>query len=151
MEGGEGGDEMTELSDSGEWRAKYEYDPDPEMYLAVAHYANMREGTIAGTPEELEAAKAGGGRRGGRQSSTEGGEVMRCTFCGREDFAGCRGVCGPWEYDPPIDLEKARRGNLHAERISRECWRDASTRRAQTRVALAGFRAARQKAAKVTL
>jgi hypothetical protein len=76
---------------------------------------------------------------------------VRCTFCGREDFAGCRGMCGPWDYDPPIDLENGRRLNLHAERISRKCWLEACTRRAKTRVALARLRRAareRQKAAK---
>jgi hypothetical protein len=86
---------------------------------------------------------------------------MKCLFRGREIdsatdpeylawFAEITSKIAPYDYDPDIDLENGRRLNLQAERISLEYWRKACTRRAKTRVALAGFRRAakeRQKAA----
>jgi hypothetical protein len=66
---------------------------------------------------------------------------VKCAFCGRIDFPGCRGMCGEWEYEPEIDLENGRRLNLQSERISHS-WLAACERRARTRVARAGFRRA---------
>lgn len=66
---------------------------------------------------------------------------MKCSFCGRENFAGCRGMCGPW-FEPAMDLEAARRALKHDERVSLNMWRECATRRAKTRVARAGLKAA---------
>jgi len=96
----------------------------------------------------------------GVQGSTESeaaqwSDTMKCLFRGREIdsatdpeylawYAEITSKIAPYHYDPPYSLENGRRLNLQAERIDRNYWRSACTRRAQTRVAMARFKQQRK-------
>ena len=72
---------------------------------------------------------------------------MKCPHCGRELGALCQALCGPW-FEPEMDLDAAARSLKHDQRVSIEFWRECATRRAKTRVARAGFKAAARAAKK---
>jgi hypothetical protein len=75
---------------------------------------------------------------------------MKCPICGKIDNPFCQ-MRRNEPYDPDaggVNLENGRRLNLEAERGSYKIWADSCDRRAQTRVARAGFRKAARARAK---